>query len=1601
MNPISKIIALKAGKTLQIFDLDSKQKVASHNVIDDVIFWKWVTSDIIAFVSGGSLYHWKIISGSQTNPEKIFQIHTSLSQAQIINYHIDSTQKWCVLIGVNANNGKISGAMQLFNVDRNVTQPIAGHAATFTQIQLENNSKPSNLFIFASRDENQAKVHVIEVGNVPQNNQPFSKRSGDIFFQPDAAADFPIAVHSDNQSGMFYLLTKSGYMYMYDIESTTCFYATKISQDVIFTSTNTSNFGFVAINRLGLMFSVKIDQNNIVNYLRSKNMDSIAIKLVERCGLPGSESIYFQKFNNLFSQGNYEGAAKMAARAPNNILRTSEIIRQFQNAPTLPGGSSPLLHYFTCLLELGKLNQEESIELCRPVIYQNKKNLIEKWLKEDKLECSQELGDLTKTIDSNLALSIYLRCNASEKVMQCFAETGQYDKILLYAEKVGIKPDYGNILLMIVKSNPDASVDFAKKLVINQEPLYEITKIVDIYMSFNLIKQCTNFLLEALKDDKEEDGILQTRLLEMNLAHAPQVAEAIFERKMFTHYDYKHIAELCERAGLMQRAVEHYTDIYDIKRAIIHTHLFNPEWLIEYFGTLSPEDTMTCLKLLLESNLRQNLQLCTAIASKYSEQLTPAALITLFETVRSSEGLFLYLGQIANFSQDPDVIFKYIQSACKIGQIKEVERICKESNFYDPERVKNFLKESRLQDHLPLIIVCDRFNFVQDLILYLYKQNALNYIEMYVQKVNPTRLPVVVGGLLDVNCSDDFIRKMIIQVPDNYDMVEMVEEVSKRNRIKILLSVLENRISSGSVDPSIHSAMAMVYVDSNISPDRFLKENNYYDCEIVGKFCEKFNPNLAFIAYEKGECNEKIISLCVENKLMRNLGRYLVTSMNNELWTKVLNPNNDYRRALIDQIVQIVLPETQDPELVSFTVKAFMQADLPNELVELLEKLILNNTLFSNHKNLQNLLILTSIKADKKRVLEYITKLDNYDAPDIANIAIENGLFEEAFTIYKKFDLHEYAIGVLLNNFNDPIRAYEYAERCNESMVWSLLARYQLNHNKVNESLNSYIKAGDISNHRDVIRVAKEHEEFINLKQYLIMVKKSLNDSFIDTQYAYCLVRLDELDELNNFVKHSPHVNLVTIGDQCVDEGNYEAARIFFESASNYPKLALVYTNLNNYGAAVECARKANNVGTWRSVCFTSIDKKEFKLAQVCAHSLIINPEELQDVIGYYEKFGYFEELLLMLEAATLLERSHMGLFTELSICYAKYKPEKLKEHLDLFITRVNIPKIIYVTEQYCLWSETVFLYEKYEEYDNALKNILDHPVETYHEIRFRDIVSKVVSVELIYRAAQFYYEQHPLLLEDFLNLVSSKIDPSRIISMLGDKKSISLIKGYLEFIQKLDSKIVNETLNSIYIEEGLYDSLANSVEKYQNFDMIKMAELLENHELIEFRRVANLIYKKCNRWNKSIELAKKDGLDKDAVKYAGESRDPVYALELLTYFTSKNMKEATITLLYHCYDLLKADDVLECCWKNGMIDMCMPYLIQLLSDVVPKISEFGGKIKEQEKTVEQPSIIGGPQLLLTRGNMNQNYQNIYQNSNFGQSPQFSTNNFHMPGSRF
>jgi hypothetical protein len=65
------------------------------------------------------------------------------------------------------------------------------------------------------------------------------------------------------------------------------------------------------------------------------------------------------------------------------------------------------------------------------------------------------------------------------------------------------------------------------------------------------------------------------------------------------------------------------------------------QWLVSFFGSLSVEDSLECLKAMLQANLRQNLQVVVQIATKYHDQLTTQALIDLFDSFKCYEGQLL------------------------------------------------------------------------------------------------------------------------------------------------------------------------------------------------------------------------------------------------------------------------------------------------------------------------------------------------------------------------------------------------------------------------------------------------------------------------------------------------------------------------------------------------------------------------------------------------------------------------------------------------------------------------------------------------------------------------------------------------------------------------------------------------------------------------------------------------------------------------------------------------------------------------------------------------------------------------------------------------
>ena len=119
----------------------------------------------------------------------------------------------------------------------------------------------------------------------------------------------------------------------------------------------------------------------------------------------------------------------------------------------------------------------------------------------------------------------------------------------------------------------------------------------------------------------------------------------------------------------------------------------------------------------------------------------------------------------------------------------------------------------------------------------------------------------------------------------------------------------------------------------------------------------------------------------------------------------------------------------------------------------------------------------------------------------------------------------------------------------------------------------------------------------------------------------------------------------------------YLAAEILYKRIGNNHKLAQTYVKLKKYQSAFDAARKADVPKVWKAVCFACVRAREFRMAALCGQHVIVQPDHLEDVIAFYEKFGFIDELIALMETGMSLERTHNGIYTELGILYARHTP--------------------------------------------------------------------------------------------------------------------------------------------------------------------------------------------------------------------------------------------------------------------------------------------------------------------------------------------------------
>merc|ERR1711972_802554 len=125
------------------------------------------------------------------------------------------------------------------------------------------------------------------------------------------------------------------------------------------------------------------------------------------------------------------------------------------------------------------------------------------------------------------------------------------------------------------------------------------------------------------------------------------------------------------------------------------------------------------------------------------------------------------------------------------------------------------------------------------------------------------------------------------------------------------------------------------------------------------------------------------------------------------------------------------------------------------------------------------------------------------------------------------------------------------------------------------------------------------------------------------------------------------------------------------------------------------------------------------------------------------------------------------------------------------------------------------------------------------------------------------------------LNTIAPKVDHARVVQRARKAGHLALILPYLKAVQSHNIAAVNEAINELYADAEQYEELRQSIEEFDNFDQIALAQRLEKHELIEMRRIATLVYKKNKRFKQSIDLSKEDKMYKDAMETARDSGMP------------------------------------------------------------------------------------------------------------------------------
>jgi len=139
-----------------------------------------------------------------------------------------------------------------------------------------------------------------------------------VFFPSEATNDFLVSMQVSKKHGIVYLMTKYGFIHLYNLETGVCVYMNRISGETIFvTAEHVSLHGIIGVNKKGQVLSISIDEQTIIPYILTVlNNTDLTFKMTSCGSLPGADNLYVWQYQTLFQSSQFGEAAKVAASSP-------------------------------------------------------------------------------------------------------------------------------------------------------------------------------------------------------------------------------------------------------------------------------------------------------------------------------------------------------------------------------------------------------------------------------------------------------------------------------------------------------------------------------------------------------------------------------------------------------------------------------------------------------------------------------------------------------------------------------------------------------------------------------------------------------------------------------------------------------------------------------------------------------------------------------------------------------------------------------------------------------------------------------------------------------------------------------------------------------------------------------------------------------------------------------------------------------------------------------------------------------------------------------------------------------------------------------------